>query len=267
MSTDRARPAPQRFDGAAARARCLSYRRRILDISQTGDGAAHRAGLFLHGDRRRASTTALMRREADGGQFRRRVSDVEGTWLHDPICDPRTSWACCRARISTPIASPQAGSARIPTTERRASRPRPVRSATASASRSGRPSPKSSKKTDTLIYLRHVGRRVPGGLDLGGDDDGRQSRSDNLVAFMDNNDFSGLERMSEGHRGVLSAGRERRRPSAGRRSRSTATTAAPCSTPRSRAAAGEPLLVVCQDRQGQGRLLHGARADLALSLA
>ena len=89
---------------------------------------------------------------------------------------------------------------------------------------------------------------------------------DNLVAFMDYNDFGGLERMSDGHQAFyplvpkaeafgweaveVDGHDEEAMLDAvlGRRG-------------------GRPLLVDLPHRQGQGRLLHGERADLALSLA
>ena len=59
-------PRRNSFDLAAARRRCLGYRRRILDISQQV-GALHIAPAFSCTEITDVLYNTLMRREADGG--------------------------------------------------------------------------------------------------------------------------------------------------------------------------------------------------------
>ena len=90
--TDRAKLRRQ----GGARARCQRYRRRILDMSQTRLGAAHRRRLLLHRDRR----LHLQRADAPSATacpIARHLPDVEGARLHDPVLSCSRSSACSSA--------------------------------------------------------------------------------------------------------------------------------------------------------------------------
>ena len=100
---------------------------------------------------------------------------------------------------SIPTASRTDGSARIRTTRRRASPLRPARSAMGSAWRSDRRTRKSSKQTDVQIFCLLSDGEFQEGSTWEAMMMAANLRLDNLIALMDNNDFSGLERMSEGH--------------------------------------------------------------------
>ena len=162
------------LDVAAARRRCLGYRRRILDISQQV-GALHIAPAFSCTEITDVLYNNLMRREAER-RVSRRVSDVEGSWLHDPI---RHSGGAGR-----PFAC---GSRRLLQAERpsrRASRLRDAghrrihRLARPRARHGDRPGlRREAQEHRCADLLRAVRRRVPGRLDLGSHDDGGQSQA------------------------------------------------------------------------------------------
>ena len=90
----------------------------------------------------------------------------------------------------------------------RASRHRPVRSATASAWRSAWPTPTGSRATTAAIYVRARRRRDAGGLDLGSDDDGRQSAAQQSDRLRRPQRFPGARAHERSPSGLLSGAGE-----------------------------------------------------------
>ena len=138
------------FDARAARARCLRYRRRILDISQQV-GALHIGSAYSCTEIVDCIYYGLMRR-IPGRQVARHLPDVEGPRLHDPVRDPGGHRRAEPPGPRRSIASRMAGSAAIPTTAIPASRPRPARSATASRWSVGMALAERGRKTGGIIY-------------------------------------------------------------------------------------------------------------------
>ena len=162
------------FDVAAARRRCLGYRRRILDISQQV-GALHIAPAFSCTEITDLLYNSLMRREADGG-YRDvfLMSKGHGCMIQYVILEEQG--VLSRADLDT-YCKPNGRLGAHPDYETPG-----IAASTGSLGHglgmaTGQAYAEKLKKTDVADLLRAVRRRIPGRLDLGSDDDGGQSQA------------------------------------------------------------------------------------------
>jgi len=185
-----------RFDPGAARERCRRYRRRILDISQQVQ-ALHVApafscieivdtiwhGLMRHGDE--ASSDVFLMSKGHGCMIHYVILEEEGTLSRTDL----DLYCQVGGRLG---AHPDYGTPGIAASTGSLGHGLGIAVGMATAER--------LKGTDTTIYCvlsdgefqegsTWEAMMMAGNLGLG-----------NLVGVMDNNDFSGLERMSEGHK-------------------------------------------------------------------
>jgi len=198
MSTNQASQRRNAFDGAAARARCLAYRRRILDISQQV-AALHIAPAFSCVEIVDALYDGVLRREAEGTTFRDvfLMSKGHGCMIQyvilerlgvlsradlDAYCKPQ-------GRLG---AHPDYGTPGIAASTGSLGHGLGIAVGQAFAEK--------LKKTDTRIYCVMSDGEFQEGSTWEAMMAAANLGLSNLVVLMDNNDFSGLERMSEGHR-------------------------------------------------------------------
>lgn len=184
------------FDKMAAQERCRAYRRRILEISQQVS-ALHVAPAFSCTEITDFVYNTLMRPEADGSQDVFIMSKGHGCMIQYVILEERgilsradlDSYCKPDGRLG---AHPDYG---VPG----------IQASTGSLGHglgiaTGQAHAEKLKGTDTRIFCvlsdgefqegsTWEAMMMAGNLGL-----------DNLIGFMDNNDFSGLERMSEGHK-------------------------------------------------------------------
>ena len=139
------------FDARAARARCLRFRRRILDISQQV-GALHIGSAYSCTEIVDCIYHGLMRRNP-GRQVARHVRHVEGPRLHDPVRDPGGDRRAQPPGSRPLLQAGTVGSAAIPTTAIRASRHRPARWVTGCRWRSAWRWPNAAARPAAIIYV------------------------------------------------------------------------------------------------------------------
>ena len=231
-----------------------------------GSGAPHRLGLFLHRDRRQH----LSRPDAAEPRrlFARHLPDVEGPRLHDPVRDPRGARrADARADLDALLQAerparlhPDYGNPGIEASTGSLGHGLSMVVGMALAER--------GRKTDGTIYTVLSDGEVQEGSTWEAMMMASSLGLTNIVAFVDNNDFQSLGRTSETHPIfyplVDKFARVRLGDRRGRRPRSAGAIYRRGGEPqRQQAVHGRGR----QDHQGQGRQLHGERADLALPLA
>ncbi len=184
---------------AAARRRCLGYRRRILDISQQV-GALHIAPAFSCTEITDVLYNNLMRREANG-EYRDvfLMSKGHGCMIQyvileeqgvlsrsdlDAYCKPNGRLGA-HPDYETPGIAASTG----------------LRWATEALGNGdeAKPMPDEAQSSDVLIYCVLSDGEFQEGSTWEAMMMAANLKLDNLVAFMDFNDFGGLERMSDGH--------------------------------------------------------------------
>src|ERR1700730_15817816 len=185
------------FDVRAARQRCSRYRRRILDISQQVS-ALHVAPAFSCIEITDLIYHDLMRREADG--LYRDVflmSKGHGCMIQYVILEELG--VLLREDLDR-YCKPNGRLGAHPDYERPgiAASPGPLGHGLGMAT--GQAYAEKIKGTDLAIYCVLSDGEFQEGSTWEAMMMAANLGLDNLVAFMDNNDFSGLERMSEGHR-------------------------------------------------------------------
>lgn len=191
--------APRRnsFDAAAARTRCRTYRRRILDISQQVT-ALHVAPAFSCTEITDVVYNGLMRREPDGKD--RDVflmSKGHGCMIQYVILEERG--VLSRGDLDL-YCKPDGRLGAHPDYETPG-----VAASTGSLGHglgmaTGQAYAEKLKKSDLLIYCVLSDGEFQEGSTWEAMMMAANLKLDNLVAFMDYNDFGGLERMSDGHR-------------------------------------------------------------------
>jgi transketolase len=184
------------IDVAAARRRCLGYRRRILDISQQV-GALHIAPAFSCTEITDVLFNSLMRREPDG-EYRDvfLMSKGHGCMIQyvileeqgvlsrqdlDAYCKPNGRLGA-HPDYETPGIAASTGSL-----------------GHGLGMATGQAYAEKLKNTDALIYCVLSDGEFQEGSTWEAMMMAANLKLDNLVAFMDFNDFGGLERMSDGH--------------------------------------------------------------------
>lgn len=185
------------FDSAAARQRCRNYRRRILDISQQVT-ALHVAPAFSCTEISDVIYNGLIRRNEDGGD--RDVflmSKGHGCMIQYVILEERGILS--REDLDL-YCKPNGRLGAHPDYETPG-----VAASTGSLGHgmgiaTGQAYAEKLKKTDTLIYCVLSDGEFQEGSTWEAAMMAANLKLDNLVAFMDFNDFGGLERMSDGHR-------------------------------------------------------------------
>lgn len=184
------------LDVAAARRRCLGYRRRILDISQQV-GALHIAPAFSCTEITDVLYNDLMRREA-GGEYRDvfLMSKGHGCMIQYVILEEQG------------VLSPSDLDAYCKPNGRLGAHPDYETPGIAASTGSlghglgmatGQAYAEKLKATDVLIYCVLSDGEFQEGSTWEAMMMAANLKLDNLVAFMDFNDFGGLERMSDGH--------------------------------------------------------------------
>lgn len=185
------------FDLSAAQQRCLNYRRRILDISQQV-AALHVAPAFSCTEISDVIYNGLIRRNADGTD--RDVflmSKGHGCMIQYVILEERGILS--REDLDL-YCKPNGRLGAHPDYETPG-----VAASTGSLGHgmgiaTGQAYAEKLKKTDTLIYCVLSDGEFQEGSTWEAAMMAANLKLDNLVAFMDFNDFGGLERMSDGHR-------------------------------------------------------------------
>lgn len=184
------------FDVAAARRRCLGYRRRILDISQQV-GALHIAPAFSCTEITDVLYNSLMRREA-GGDYRDvfLMSKGHGCMVQYVILEEQGLLS--RADLDN-YCKPNGRLGAHPDYETPG-----IAASTGSLGHglgmaTGQAYAEKLKGTDVLIYCVLSDGEFQEGSTWEAMMMAANLKLDNLIAFMDFNDFGGLERMSEGH--------------------------------------------------------------------
>ena len=184
------------LDPAAARKRCLGYRRRILDISQQV-GALHIAPAFSCTEITDVLYNSLMRREADG-KFRDvfLMSKGHGCMIQyvileeegilsrgdlDLYCKPNGRLGA-HPDYETPGIAASTGSL-----------------GHGLGMATGQAYAEKLKDSDVLIYCVLSDGEFQEGSTWEAMMMAANLKLDNLIGFMDYNDFGGLERMSDGH--------------------------------------------------------------------
>jgi transketolase len=198
MSTDRAGHRRNAFDRAAAAARCLSYRRRILDISQQVT-ALHIAPAFSCVEIVDALYNGVMRREGERAAFRDvfLMSKGHGCMIQYVILEQLgvlaradlDSYCKPEGRLG---AHPDYGTPGIAASTGSLGHGLGIAVGQAFAEK--------LKKTDTRVFCVMSDGEFQEGSTWEAMLTAANLGLSNLVVLMDNNDFSGLERMSEGHR-------------------------------------------------------------------
>jgi len=198
MSTDRAGHRRNAFDRATAAARCLSYRRRILDISQQVT-ALHIAPAFSCVEIVDALYNGVMRREGERAAFRDvfLMSKGHGCMIQYVILEQLgvlaradlDSYCKPEGRLG---AHPDYGTPGIAASTGSLGHGLGIAVGQAFAEK--------LKKTDTRVFCVMSDGEFQEGSTWEAMLTAANLGLSNLVVLMDNNDFSGLERMSEGHR-------------------------------------------------------------------
>ncbi len=184
------------LDVAAARRRCLAYRRRILDISQQV-GALHIAPAFSCTEITDVLYNNLMRRGADGEyrdvflmskghgcMVQYVVLEEQGVLSHqdlDAYCKPNGRLGA-HPDYETPGIAASTGSL-----------------GHGLGIATGQAYAEKLKDTDVLIYCVLSDGEFQEGSTWEAMMMAANLKLDNLIGFMDYNDFGGLERMSDGH--------------------------------------------------------------------
>jgi transketolase len=184
------------FDGAAARRRCLGYRRRILDISQQV-GALHIAPAFSCTEITDLLYNDLMRQEAGGGyrdvflmskghgcMIQYVILEEQGVLSRqdlDSYCKPNGRLGA-HPDYETPGIAASTGSL-----------------GHGLGMATGQAYAEKLKNSDVLIYCVLSDGEFQEGSTWEAMMMAANLKLDNLIAFMDYNDFGGLERMSDGH--------------------------------------------------------------------
>jgi len=183
-------------DVAAARRRCLGYRRRILDISQQV-GALHIAPAFSCTEITDVLYNSLMRREPDG-DYRDvfLMSKGHGCMIQYVILEEQG--ALTRADLDA-YCKPNGRLGAHPDYETQG-----IAASTGSLGHglgmaTGQAYAEKLKDTDVLIYCVLSDGEFQEGSTWEAMMMAANLKLDNLIAFMDFNDFGGLERMSDGH--------------------------------------------------------------------
>jgi transketolase len=184
------------LDTRAARRRCLGYRRRILDISQQV-GALHIAPAFSCTEITDLLYNGLMRREG-GGDYRDvfLMSKGHGCMVQYVILEEQG--VLSRADLDT-YCKPNGRLGAHPDYETPG-----VAASTGSLGHglgmaTGQAYAEKLKETDVLIYCVLSDGEFQEGSTWEAMMMAANLKLDNLIAFMDYNDFGGLERMSDGH--------------------------------------------------------------------
>lgn len=193
MSTESSPPALRRnsFDPAAARERCRTYRRRILDISQQV-GALHVAPAFSCIEITDAVYNSIMRGDDDvflmskghGCMIQYVILEERGILSRNDLdlyCKPNGRLGA-HPDYETPGIAASTGSL-----------------GHGLGMAVGQAHAEKLKRTDTRIFCILSDGEFQEGSTWEGMMMAGNLRLDNLIALIDNNDFSGLERMSEGH--------------------------------------------------------------------
>jgi transketolase len=189
-------PLRNSFDGEAARARCKRYRRRILDISQQVS-ALHVAPAFSCVEITDFVYNGLMRVEAGADRDVFIMSKGHGCMIQYVILEEKgvlsradlDNYCKPHGRLG---AHPDYGTPGVSASTGSLGHGLGIATGQAYAER--------LKGTDATIYVVLSDGEYQEGSTWEATLMAGNLRLDNLVAFMDNNDFSGLERMSEGHR-------------------------------------------------------------------
>jgi transketolase len=184
------------LDVAAARRRCLGYRRRILDISQQV-GALHIAPAFSCTEITDVLYNSLMRREADssyrdvflmskghGCMIQYVILEEQGVLSRadlDAYCKPHGRLGA-HPDYETPGIAASTGSL-----------------GHGLGMATGQAYAEKLKETDVLIYCVLSDGEFQEGSTWEAMMMAANLKLDNLIALMDFNDFGGLERMSDGH--------------------------------------------------------------------
>jgi len=184
------------LDVAAARRRCLGYRRRILDISQQV-GALHIAPAFSCTEITDILYNNLMRRETDGGyrdvflmskghgcMIQYVILEEQGVLSRsdlDAYCKPNGRLGA-HPDYETPGIAASTGSL-----------------GHGLGMATGQAYAEKLKNSDVLIYCVLSDGEFQEGSTWEAMMMAANLKLDNLIAFMDFNDFGGLERMSDGH--------------------------------------------------------------------
>ena len=185
-----------RFDTAAARTRCRRYRRRILDISQQVS-ALHIGSAYSCTEIVDAMYNGLMRANADGGSpdtFL--MSKGHGCMIQYVILEEQG--VLSRADIDT-YCKPNGRLGAHPDYETPG-----IAASTGSLGHglgmaTGQAYAEKLKNTDALIYCVLSDGEFQEGSTWEAMMMAANLKLDNLIAFMDFNDFGGLEHMSDGH--------------------------------------------------------------------
>src|SRR5271169_6593544 len=185
------------FDPAAARRRCLGYRRRILDISQQV-GALHIAPAFSCTEITDVLFNALMRRE-NNGEYRDvfLMSKGHGCMIQYVILEEQG--VLSRSDLDT-YCKPNGRLGAHPDYETPG-----IAASTGSLGHglgmaTGQAYAEKLKNSDVLIYCVLSDGEFQEGSTWEAIMMAANLKLDNLIAFMDYNDFGGLERMSDGHK-------------------------------------------------------------------
>jgi transketolase len=200
MSVQAQRVAPlrrNRFDLAAARQRCRTYRRRILDISQQVT-ALHVAPAFSCTEITDLIYNGIMRREPNGDyrdvflmskghgcMIQYVILEEQGTLSRkdlDLYCKP-TGRLGAHPDYETPGITASTGSL-----------------GHGLGLATGQAYAEQLKGTDALVYCLLSDGEFQEGSTWEAMMMAANLKLDNLIAFMDYNDFGGLERMSDGHK-------------------------------------------------------------------
>jgi transketolase len=184
------------LDLAAARRRCLGYRRRILDISQQV-GALHIAPAFSCTEITDVLYNSLMRHESDGG-YRDvfLMSKGHGCMIQYVILEEQG--VLSRADLDA-YCKPNGRLGAHPDYETPG-----IAASTGSLGHglgmaTGQAYAEKLKETDVLIYCVLSDGEFQEGSTWEAMMMAANLKLDNLIALMDFNDFGGLERMSDGH--------------------------------------------------------------------
>jgi transketolase len=184
------------LDVAAARRRCLGYRRRILDISQQV-GALHIAPAFSCTEITDVLYNSLMRRESDSG-YRDvfLMSKGHGCMIQYVILEEQG--VLSRADLDA-YCKPNGRLGAHPDYETPG-----IAASTGSLGHglgmaTGQAYAEKLKETDVLVYCVLSDGEFQEGSTWEAMMMAANLKLDNLIALMDFNDFGGLERMSDGH--------------------------------------------------------------------
>ena len=219
----------------------------------------------------RSSSTAIyneLMRQHPGGQSPDTFVHVEGPRLHDPVRDPGGAWASCSAPTSTSTAAggPARRASRLRQSRHRGldrrARPRPVDGGGHGAGRTAAAATTASSTrclSDGEVQEGSTWEATLMASSLGARQHRRLHRQQRFPEPRPRRPrrIPHFYPLVEKFRRLRLGVRRDRRPRLRRRS----------ARPSPAAAAAKPLMVIAQDRQGQGRQLHGERADLALPLA